>query len=126
MLAAFAAEQRPEFENPRSAVVSQPAEEAGEEAEVAAKAEPTQSNELNGAPPPPDDEGYVWPEGSAPTEATAATSSSPEEESVPNAPLPSLDELIQRIPPAARETLDELFRVKFVSVKRVEKSALKN
>lgn len=41
-------------------------------------------------------------------------------------PLPSLDELVQRIPAAAREALDELFRARFVGVKRIEKSVLKN
>lgn len=39
--------------------------------------------------------------------------------------LPSLDELVQRIPADVRETLDELFRARFVTVKRVPKRALK-
>ncbi|MBK9992045.1 MAG: hypothetical protein IPP19_15315 [Verrucomicrobia bacterium] len=45
---------------------------------------------------------------------------------VVTAPLPSLDELIQRIPSGVRDTLDELFRVKFVSVKRTNPSSLKS
>ena len=40
-------------------------------------------------------------------------------------PLPPLDDLVNRIPPATRELLDELFRAKFVTVKRVPVSALK-
>ena len=40
--------------------------------------------------------------------------------------LPPLAELVARIPAPARELLDELFRSRFVSVKRVPKSALKN
>jgi hypothetical protein len=39
--------------------------------------------------------------------------------------LPPLDELVKRIPPEVRETLDELFRVKFTGVKRVPQNALK-
>jgi hypothetical protein len=40
-------------------------------------------------------------------------------------PLPKLDELVQRIPDEARELLDELFRAKFVAVRRVPQNALK-
>jgi hypothetical protein len=40
------------------------------------------------------------------------------------AKLPSLDELVQRIPPDVRELMDELFRAKFVRVQRVPKKAL--
>ncbi|MBI2516754.1 MAG: hypothetical protein HYV95_07535 [Opitutae bacterium] len=40
--------------------------------------------------------------------------------------LPPLDDLVQRIPAATRELIDELFRAKFITVKRVPKSALKN
>jgi hypothetical protein len=39
--------------------------------------------------------------------------------------LPPLDELVKRIPPEVRETLDDLFRVKFTGVKRVPQKALK-
>lgn len=39
--------------------------------------------------------------------------------------LPPLDELVNRIPAEVRETLDELFRARFVTVKRVPKKALK-
>lgn len=39
--------------------------------------------------------------------------------------LPALDELVKRIPPDVRETLDDLFRAKFITVRRVPKKALK-
>lgn len=41
-------------------------------------------------------------------------------------PLPALHELVERIPPEVRETLEDLFRARFVTVKRVPKRALKN
>lgn len=40
--------------------------------------------------------------------------------------LPPLDSLVQRIPAEVRETLDELFRARFVRVQRVPKRALKS
>lgn len=40
-------------------------------------------------------------------------------------PLPPLEDLVERIPAETRALLDELFRAKFVTVKRVPKSALK-
>lgn len=49
----------------------------------------------------------------------------PVEEPEDRAPLPPLDELVNRVPPAARELLEELFRAKFITVKRVPRSALK-
>jgi hypothetical protein len=48
-----------------------------------------------------------------------------EAEAVESGPLPPLDELVKRIPPEVREVLDELFRAKFVTVKRVPERALK-
>lgn len=41
-------------------------------------------------------------------------------------PLPSLNELVERIPPEVRETLDDLFRARFVTVKRIPKRAFKS
>jgi hypothetical protein len=41
------------------------------------------------------------------------------------APLPKLDELIKRIPAESRELLEELFRAKFTTVRRVKQSDLK-
>jgi hypothetical protein len=40
--------------------------------------------------------------------------------------LPPLDDLVQRIPPGVRETLDDLFRARFTTVRRVSKKAFKN
>lgn len=39
--------------------------------------------------------------------------------------LPPLEQLVQRIPAEVRETLDDLFRARFVAVKRVPKKVLK-
>ena len=55
------------------------------------------------------------------TPPTAAT----EHEDV-SGPLPPLDELVARIPAPARALLDELFRSRFLSVKRMPRSALKD
>ena len=55
----------------------------------------------------------------APVRAEAAT-----EEADPRN-LPPLDELVRRIPPEVRATLDDLFRAKFIAVRRVPKNALK-
>lgn len=40
--------------------------------------------------------------------------------------LPPLDELVKKIPAEVRETLEDLFRAKFVKVQRVPKKALKS
>lgn len=47
-----------------------------------------------------------------------------EEES--KAALPALDSLVQRIPADVRETLEELFRAKFTTVRRVPAKALES
>ena len=39
--------------------------------------------------------------------------------------LPPMDELIHRIPVATRELMDQLFRAKFITVKRLPVSAFK-
>jgi hypothetical protein len=54
-----------------------------------------------------------------PVEATE-----PAEDLDPKA-MPALDELVQRIPPEVRETLEDLFRARFTTVKRIPKRALK-
>lgn len=41
------------------------------------------------------------------------------------AALPKLDDLVNRIPSDVRETLDELFRARFVAVRRVPRKLLK-
>jgi hypothetical protein len=39
--------------------------------------------------------------------------------------LPPMEDLVKRIPAPTRELMEELFRARFVTVKRVPKSALK-
>jgi hypothetical protein len=39
--------------------------------------------------------------------------------------LPPMDDLVQRIPAPVRETLEELFRARFITVKRIPQSAIK-
>ena len=39
--------------------------------------------------------------------------------------LPPMEDLVKRIPASARELMEELFRARFVTVKRVPKAALK-
>jgi hypothetical protein len=43
----------------------------------------------------------------------------------PKTDLPPMEDLINRIPAPARELMEELFRARFVTVKRMPKSALK-
>lgn len=48
-----------------------------------------------------------------------------EESEGENAPLPALQSLVDRIPTDAKDVLEELFRAKFYTVKKVPKTALK-
>jgi hypothetical protein len=52
----------------------------------------------------------------------AAEPEAPEAE--PAGPAPELDDLVGRLPPAVRETLDELFRARFVRVTRLPRKTL--
>jgi hypothetical protein len=98
-------------------------EEVGEEAAFATKTDEDFTPGATSAPPPEDDDGYVWPEGS---EAAAATVGLTPTAPAAETPLPSLDELVKRLPADVRETFDDLFRGKFVGVKRVSLSSLKS
>jgi hypothetical protein len=40
-------------------------------------------------------------------------------------PLPPMEDLVKRIPMPARDLMEELFRAKFITVKRMPPSALK-
>ena len=40
--------------------------------------------------------------------------------------LPPMEDLVKRIPAPARELIEDLFRARFVTVKRLPKTALKN
>jgi hypothetical protein len=82
------------------------------------------------------DDTNVWPDENAEAafiaeargrgESPVATPPSAEEEDERSAKtLPPLSELVERIPAETRELMDELFRAKFVAVRKVKKSALK-
>ena len=81
-----------------------------------------------------DDATHVWPDEAAEAAFIAETRGRGEPlpvatpdvvEQADSRPLPSLDELVKRIPSETRELLDELFRVKFTTVRRVPRKALK-
>jgi hypothetical protein len=81
---------------------------------------------------PDEEEAAPWPEGAAVVEITRAPGDEPPASDTvrlrpagPDAPLPSLDALVARIPQDVRETLDDLFRVKFINVQRLPASTLK-
>lgn len=65
------------------------------------------------------EQGYAAP---ASANGKTVTAAEPDDKT----PLPPLDELVSRIPPATRQLMDDLFRAKFITVKRVPKSVLKN
>jgi hypothetical protein len=97
-----------------------------------ARTEPTAANGIAALPV---DETAPWPgmadeasfladqrgQGIVPLVATAGSANEPTDLS----PLPSLEELVQRIPAEARAALDDLFRAKFTGVRRVSKKSLK-
>lgn len=60
------------------------------------------------------------------TERRARRASTGDDDETVAAALPELDALVQRLPSEVRETLDELFRARFVAVKRVPARALKS
>ena len=87
-----------------------------------------------------DDEGPVWPDEAAESAMRAEVTSRGEtlnskaareaaeaaaEAAAEKKNLPKLDALVERIPAEVRDTLEELFRVKFVKVARTPKKALK-
>lgn len=55
------------------------------------------------------------------TPALMQTESPPEEKGE----LPPMEDMVKRIPVATRDLLEELFRARFVTVKRLPKAALK-
>jgi hypothetical protein len=50
----------------------------------------------------------------------------PAEEMVPTGELPPLDQLVARVPAPVRAALEDLFRAKFVRVRRVSPTSLKS
>jgi hypothetical protein len=77
----------------------------------------------------------VWPDEAAEAAFLAETRGTaqsvafqregPVREEATTAPLPKLDELVNRIPAESRELLEELFRAKFTTVRRINQSDLK-
>lgn len=120
-----------------------PAQASPDESEaMAADAEPASSSrpeiESDGGMPAPADEdgspGFdaaaesaflaeARERGETVSRAPAAVNGEAEEKG--SQPLPRLEELVNRIPENVRDALDELFRARFVTVKRFPKKALK-
>lgn len=98
-----------------------PVEEEEEAGSVAAAGEPERRSETEEAP---DADDMVWPEGAVARETPVAEP--PASATIEDAPLPKLDELTKRIPPQVLETLDELFRARFVAVRRTPAKSLKS
>lgn len=58
--------------------------------------------------------------------ARAAHEPEETEEEIESGAVPKLDELVARIPAGVREAMEDLFRARFVAVKRVPRKALKS
>jgi hypothetical protein len=82
------------------------------------------------------DDGPGWPDDAAESaflsENTAAAApvvplnADDADEADDDKPLPPLETLVARIPQETREMLEELFRARFVAVKKIQRKALKN
>ena len=89
-----------------------------------------------GAPPVEDLSSAAWPDDAAESsflaearergEVVVPKKAEDATEEAETSPMPPLNELVERIPAEVREVLDDLFRARFVTVKRVPKRALKN
>lgn len=90
------------------------------------------------ASPALENDANVWPDENAeaafiadarqrgePVVAAVATVEAVDEKEDAKRAMPPLAELVQRLSPEVRETLDDLFRVKFTTVRRVPKKVLK-
>ncbi len=64
--------------------------------------------------------------GESPSTAARARTSAAVVEEIDAKNLPPLDDLVRQIPAEVREALDDLFRAKFIAVRRVPKQALKS
>ena len=93
-----------------------------EDGAVATRAEPP--GEQNSWPSEAEEAAFLADQraqgAAAPVQPTAAAG-----EETDSQPLPPLAELVQRIPAETRAVLDDLFRAKFTSVRRVPAKALK-
>ena len=130
------AEDDPDAPDEDAAVEIQPHMPA---VEVAAIAAATATTGATGAPTF-DEEGPVWPDEAAESAIRAEVAGRGEtlnskaarelaeaaaEAAAEKKGLPTLDALVKQIPSEVRDTLEDLFRVKFVKVARVPKKALK-
>ena len=97
-------------------------------------------DDASSAMPPPDDDGPKWPDEVAESGMRAEVANRGEtlsskaareaaealaEAAAEKRNLPPLDDLINQIPVEVRDTLEDLFRVKFIKVARAPKKALK-
>jgi hypothetical protein len=109
-----------------------PRDLAAEPVEDEGAVAPTEPTAANGIAALPSDDSAPWPGG---VDEASFLAEQRVQGIVPPAgvaneptdlsPLPSLDELVQRIPTEARAALDDLFRAKFTGVRRVSKKSLK-
>jgi hypothetical protein len=109
---------------------SQPATVEDRRSEVApgpeALAEPAESGGVTFDPVEDIAESAFRAEARARGESVAPTSRpATAAEPIDTQPLPPLEQLVERIPAEVREALDDLFRAKFVTVRRVPDKALK-
>ncbi len=99
--------------------------------------EVTSLSERESSFPTEEESPAVWPDESAESSflaearsrGEAVSAPKPVEENVDEAetkPLPPLNELVDRIPAEVRDALEDLFRARFVRVKRMPKSAFKS
>lgn len=105
---------------------------------TSAQAEDVAEAAATAAPATMENGANVWPDENAeaafiadarhrgePVKAAAVTVQAAEEKEDLQRSTPPLAELVNRLSPAVREVLDDLFRVKFTTVRRVPKSVLK-
>ena len=105
---------------------------------TSAQAEDVAEAAATAAPATMENGANVWPDENAeaafiadarqrgePVKAAVATVQAAEEKEDLRRSTPPLAELVNRLSPAVREVLDDLFRVKFTTVRRVPKSVLK-
>jgi hypothetical protein len=84
------------------------------------------------APPRMDDESFEnatpaeLPRGDiAESTSMSAATNGRAEESATARPTPALDEIVQKLPPDTRRALDELFRARFTTVRRIRPEQLR-
>jgi hypothetical protein len=121
--------QAAQIPNAKSQTPKELAIEVVEDDVAPARTEPTAANGIVALPA---DETAPWPGTTDEASFLAdqrvqgiVSPAGPASEPTDLSPLPSLEELVQRIPAEARAALDDLFRAKFSGVRRVSKKSLK-